>query len=92
MVKPVRVDLSGTWSGGFAIGRLARTAFFRLAGMEFAGGGIRSEEAVSRELEGADCAGCDRQPCATLGIDFQSLLPGIADNLNRKNGLTVWFS
>ena len=71
------------------MGRFACTAFFQLAGMKFAGGVMKSEEAASRELVGADCADRNRQLCATLGIDFQSPLPGIADNLNRKNGLSV---
>ena len=75
MVKPVRVDLYGNWSGGFAIGRFARTAFFRLVGMEFAGDGIRSEEAVSRELEGADCT--DREHRMERRID-RPVLPAFA--------------
>ena len=84
MVKPDWVNLPGPLSGGFTIGRFARTAFFRLAGMEFAGDGIRSEEAASRELESADCT--DREHHMKHCID-RPVLPAFAAQANLMDEL-----
>ncbi len=65
-----------------------RTTFFRPAGMESTGGGIRPREPALRELEGADRVDCLSQPEATRRIDFQSPLAGMPDDLASHGVVT----